>query len=433
MKRQFALLLLLSMQLPMTAMASDIKNATAMQGVPPTEQSQVTFANYRDQPFSRWAFRNTGAFFNTLNIARSGPIDQFKLRPDKKIERIAWQKPPGEHKTLSDLFAANDADAVVILRNKKLVFEQYFNGMQASDRHIWFSMTKSLVSTAAGLLVASGKLDVNASPADYIPELKGSGFVRVSIQNVLDHDTALAFKENYSDYSSEFFRFYAPALKMAYLPGAADVQPGSGVIYGVHNFVTDFVKPDTTLQPGAQFDYNSANADVLGWLVARVSGMPLHRFVQQNIWSKLRTEHDASIAADRALMAVATGGMNTTVRDAARFGQLLLQNGKYKGEQIVPRAWVDAIVNVDDRLTTNMKHNSKYQNADWQAYHNMWWVLDAEKEEFCAVGIHGQVIYINRSANMVAAWFSSQQIASSVNSEKFGKKLAAIREIANHY
>ena len=129
-------------------------------------------------------------------------------------------------------------------------------------------------------------------------------------------------------------------------------------------------------------------------------------------------------------MAVATGGMNTTVRDAARFGQLLLQSGKYKGEQIVPRTWIDAIVNVDDRLKANMQHNRKDQKANWQAYHNMWWVLDAEKEEFCAVGIYGQVIYINRSANMVAAWFSSQQVASAANSVKFANKLAAIRELA---
>lgn len=401
---------------------------TAMKGVPPSPHSQVTLENYRIQPFNHWSFRNTGAFFNTLDITREGKIYRYKTRENKTIASLGWREQ--QDKNLETLLAENDTDGFLVLKNNKILFERYFGGMQASDKHIWFSMTKSLVSSAAGILVEQGVLDVSKSPADYIPELKGSGFERVTVQQVLDHSSALDFKENYTDVTSEFARFYAPALNMGYMPGARDLAPGEDVIFGVHDFLSDYIKADTALNPGEAFDYNSANADVLGWLVARLSGMPLHEFIEQNIWSKLHTEHDAFIAADRAYMAVATGGMNSTLRDAARFGQMILQRGKYKGTQVVPVDWVDASLNLTETNKNNMRNNTKYKNMPWQAYHNMWWILDADKGEYAAVGIHGQVIYINRSANTVIAWFSSQQKASSANNPQFSTKLEVSREIA---
>ena len=78
-----------------------------------------------------------------------------------------------------------------------------------------------------------------------------------------------------------------------------------------------------------------------------------------------------------------------------------------------------------------MLSNAKYQGEPWLAYHNMWWILDAEAGEYCAVGIHGQVIYINRKANTAMAWFSSQPGASSAKNENFRAKLSAARALAS--
>jgi CubicO group peptidase (beta-lactamase class C family) len=291
-------------------------------------------------------------------------------------------------------------------------------------------MTKSLASTAFGLLVTAGKVDLQASPAKYIPELRGSGFERVTIQQVLDHTSAIDFKENYTDFESDFFRYYAPALNLAWLPGAADVQPEQAEIYGVHDFLSRFIKPDPALQPGEAFDYNSSNADVLGWLIARISGQPFHDFIQQSIWSRIGAEHDAFVAVDRAYMPVATGGMNSTLRDAARFGMLVRDRGEFNGEQVIPVAWVDASLQLDEAMQANMAANPKYGEDPWIAYHNMWWVLDDTAGEYCAVGVHGQVIYINRRADTVMAWFSSQPVASAAGNLDFQSKLKAARELA---
>jgi CubicO group peptidase (beta-lactamase class C family) len=397
-----------------------VANERAMIGVPPSTASQATQHNARQQPFSKWTFFNAGAPLNVVMIPRRGEI--HRLPSDRKARDFS---------SLDTTFRNNDADALVVIKGNRLMHEAYFDDPDyRHQQHIWYSMTKSLVSSAFGILVEQGKVDVSKSPAHYIPELKGSGFERVTIQNVLDHDSALDFKETYTDFSSDFFLHYAPALNMAFLPGARDVQPGTTDIYGVHDFLAKFIQPDMQLQPGEAFDYNSSNADVLGWLVARISGENLSDYIADNIWAKIGAEHDAYIAVDRAFMPVATGGMNTTARDAARFGMLIRDHGKFDGKQVLSKSWTDEILNTEPRIMANMKSSPKYQDEPWQSYHNMWWILDAEKGEFCAVGIHGQVIYINRSTDTVMAWFSSQAVASSARNPVFHAKLNAARALS---
>ena len=79
-----------------------------------------------------------------------------------------------------------------------------------------------------------------------------------------------------------------------------------------------------------------------------------------------------------------------------------------------------------------MKANPLYQEEFWTAYHNMWWILDDGKGEYCAVGSHGQVIYINRSTDTVMVWFSSQPGASAARNVNFRSKLKAARTLAKH-
>ena len=404
--------------------------AEPMQGIPPTSESQVTMKNHGTHPFMKWSFRNMGAPFNTVMIPRQGQI--VELPGPLKPALGQQQYPDGSGATISfdQLFERNHGDGVAIVQGTNLLHEKYFHGFNEHAHHIWYSMSKSLASTAFGLLVAERKVDLNASPADYIPELKGSGFERVSIQQVLDHATSLDFKENYTDLDSDFAKYYAPALNMIWLPGARDIQPGTVEVYGVHDFVSKFIKPDLNREPGDNFDYNSSNADVLGWLIARISGQSFQDYIQQHIWAKLGTEHDAAIVVDRAYMPVVTGGMNSTLRDALRFGMMVRDRGQYNGLQLIPADWIDESLNISDKLRSNMANNDWYGEEPWAAYHNMWWILDPQAGEYCAVGIHGQVIYINRKANTVMAWFSSQPGASAAKNKHFRAKLTAARALA---
>ncbi len=410
--------------------ASEAGETPIMEGAPPSKESQVTFKNYRQYPFNKWSFHNISAPFNMLTIPREGQVASLGEEDHAELGQLELTDGFGKTRTVEHILADTDTDGIVVLRDNAVLFERYYGDMNRHDHHIWFSATKSLVSTAIGILVEEGKIKLSDSPAKYIPELKGSGFERTTIQNVLNHSSAIDFKENYTDLDSDFLKYYGPALNLAYVPGGRDAQPESTSIYGVHDFLTHFVREDKALQPGEEFDYNSANADVIGWLVARVSGMPLHDFLQEEIWSRLGAEHDALIAVDRAYMPVATGGMTTTLRDAALFGQMILKRGQVNGQQVIPANWVDQSLRVSEKDTQKMKSNAKYQDNSWTAYKNMWWIIDHEQGEYAAVGVHGQVIYINRSANVVIAYFSSLPVASASRNPQFQSKLFAAQKIA---
>lgn len=401
-----------------------------MTTVPPKRDEQVTYKNYRTWPYSTWAFRNIGAVLHTVMVPRGGDIYRYPEKYDPSLGELKARDAEGNLKTVIQILEENHADGFLVLKDGAIRFEKYFNGLTKDYGHIWFSATKSLTSTAFGILVAQGKVNLNDSPAKYVPELKGSAFERVTIQQVLNHSTALAIKENYTDPNSDFVKYYGPALGLAFFPGAQDAQPEETEIYGIHDFVAKFVKPDPNLKPDEVFDYNSTNTDMLGWLLARVSGMTVDRFVQKHIWSKLETEHDASWVVDRACMATAGAGFVTTLRDAARFGDMILHRGKFHGKQIVPADWVDQTIQITEKDKERMRRNEKYQNDPYIAYKNMWWILDETKGEYMAVGIHGQVIYINRDAGVVIPFFSSQPGASAAGNKHFWSKISACRAIA---
>ncbi|WP_295904025.1 serine hydrolase [uncultured Vibrio sp.] len=413
---------------PSFAMAES--DVTIMEGFPPTEQSQVTFGNYRTAPYMEWSFRNAGAPLNTVMIPREGQIAPLTEKYNESIGDLPVTDFNGNKTTVMNVLENHHADSYLVLQGDEILFEKYFNGNTKQYQHIWFSATKSLTSTAFGILAAEHGIKLDESPVDYIPELKGSGFERVSFQNVLNHATAIDFEENYTDPEADFLKYYGPAMNMAKVPGGRDATPEDTEIYGIYDFLTKFIGENEELEPGHRFDYNSSNTDLLGWLISRISGMPYNEFVQQNIWSKLGTENDAYVAVDRAFLPVATGGINTTLRDAARFGSMILNEGKYNGQQIVPSEWVNASIDLNDSDYARMTNQPRYEGSEWVAYKNMWWVLDAEKGEYAAVGIHGQVIYINRSTETVIAYFSSQPDASAVNSVNFWSKMNATRAIA---
>jgi CubicO group peptidase (beta-lactamase class C family) len=410
---------------------SEPDSQSVMEGTPPTRDSQATMKNYRDYPFSGWTFQNMGAPLNIVMIPRGGDIAELNQPSNQALGKKIFIDKTGAEMTLEDLFKVHFARGMILIQDDKVLYEKYFDGFGPHKQHIWFSMSKSLASAALGILVEQGKIDVKKSPAHYIPELKNSGFERVTIQNLLDMATSIDFKETYTDMTSDFALKYAVAMNMGWLPGARDAQPESTEIYGVHDFLSKYIKPNKELEPGTDFDYNSSNADVIGWLISRVSGQPYEQFISQKIWSKLGMEHDAYFTVDRAFMPVVTGGMNSTLRDAARFALMIKNEGKVNNKQLIPSAWINSALNINEKLKSHMTANPKYGEESWEAYHNMWWILDGEKGEFCATGIHGQVIYINRSKNTVMVWFSNQPGAAAPKNINYQSKLNAARSLVN--
>lgn len=422
--RQYALLILLTI-------ISNLSNAQkVMDGFPPSRESQVTSFNYRDYPKSKWSFRNMAAPMHALMIPREGSVHVFKEAGNDKIGQTKIRKDT----TFENVFDNNEADAVIVIRNNTILFEKYWNGFSRHYQHIWFSMTKSLTSSAFGILVAQNKVDLKASPVKYVPELKGTPWERTTIQDVLNMSAALGFQESYTDTANLFYKYYGNAS--TFFPSVnADDDPKTAKVLGTYDFLTRIATQNNNLQAGVKFEYSSPNVDVISWIISNITGKTYNEFIQENIWSKIGAEHDAYVNIDRSYTAVATGGMNSTLRDLALFGISILDRGKIDGRQIIPQNWVDETIKITQADKDRYLRNDVYVPAKmpWVAYKNYWWILDEIKGEYCAIGIHGQVLYINRSANLVIAYFSSQPNAGSVASKEFLPKLHACRELSKTF
>lgn len=403
-----------------------------MDGFPPTRESQVTLKNYRTYPYSQWSFRNTGAPLHVIMVPRSGAVYSFNELPDKTIANFTTVDTDGKASTFENIFKDFYADGVIVTKNNSVLYENYWNGLTRDYQHIWFSATKSMTSTALGILVEQGKIDLSASPARYIPELKGSAYERSTIQDVLNMSTALGFQEEYVDTASFYQKFYAPLNGLNYSP-----KPESEVmtadVWGSYDFLAKKATSNKEMKPGYKFEYNSTNTDVAGWLISRISGKSFADFIHENIWAYIGAEHDAYLTVDRAYMGVAMGGMNTTLRDAALFGNLILNRGYIGGKQIVPASWVDETLKLNKEDKERFARSDVSTRTPWVGYKNFWWILDETKGEYCGLGVQGQLIYINRSANMVIAYFSSQPLTSVTSSSVYKavySKLNACRGLA---
>ena len=150
---------------------------------------------------------------------------------------------------------------------------------------------------------------------------------------------------------------------------------------------------------GAAFEYRSIETDVLAFCLERVAGKRLPQILSEEIWQKLGMEESANFTVDPAGYALASGGLNATLRDYARFGQMVLQNGA----EIVPEAYV-----VQTRNGNHKIFPAPYNIALPQgAYRNQFWIEDRTEQAIMCRGVFGQLIYISWKYNMVLVKLSS--------------------------
>lgn len=152
------------------------------------------------------------------------------------------------------------------------------------------------------------------------------------------------------------------------------------------------------------------NTDVLGWLISRVTGQPLTEVLSEKIWSKMGADMDAYFTVDSIGTPFAGGGLNAGLRDMARLGQMMLDDGKLAGEQIVPEAVIANIRVGGDRRAFA---DAGYSFLQGWSYRSMWWITHNDHGAFMARGVHGQSLYIDPEADMAIARFASHPVAGN--------------------
>lgn len=365
-----------------------------MQGFPPAPEMQVTLANWRTRPYSAWAFHHVRELVPTAAIPTAGGPAFQQARSD--VTRLTFQDPAGAERRVGDVLAATETDGLVVLRGGRLVAEYYDNGYDGTRPHILFSVSKSVTSLLAGILTERGLLDPDAAVAVLIPEIAPSAYAGATVRHVLDMTVSTTFSEEYLNAQGDYIRYRRAT---GWNPPANDLEPGD-----LRSFLA-------TLQPaktrhGEVYHYVSPNSDLLGWLIERAAGRPYADLLSELIWAPMGAEREADITVDRLGAPRTAGGISATVRDLARLGELVRRGGVARNRQIVPRWWIDDIFSGGD--PTAWQKGDLKQLFPEGNYRSKWYQTGATTGAICAIGIHGQWLYIDPESETVIAMVSSQ-------------------------
>jgi CubicO group peptidase (beta-lactamase class C family) len=173
-------------------------------------------------------------------------------------------------------------------------------------------------------------------------------------------------------------------------------------------------------------NYVSIDTHVIGMVLRRATGKSVLEYLNENLWSKMGVKESIYYVTDEQGVAFVLGGLNMRTRDYARFGQLFLQDGQWLGQQVLPKEWVRA----------STANSAPASLTDEQGYGYQWWLPEQADEEFFAIGIYGQYIYVNRKLNVVIAKNSAHREFRDDGKEGFVIKnttIEAFRAMAGHY
>jgi CubicO group peptidase (beta-lactamase class C family) len=151
----------------------------------------------------------------------------------------------------------------------------------------------------------------------------------------------------------------------------------------------------------------------------------LATLLETEIWSRLATRHDAAIVVDRVGFPYVGAGMNACARDLVHFGLMMMNDGVIDGRQVVPAAWIADTVNGDS--TSKECFERAYGDFPGWHYRNQVWVASSEPAVMLAIGIHGQLIYMDKGLNLIIVMLRSQPQPFDMNLEP--QTLAAVRAI----
>lgn len=384
--------------------ASDPRELGWMRGTPPAADKRIRFAddNFLRFPQIRWSLSHMRELVPTVNVWRGeGPASALGQPGDgAAIDALSFTDMNGRARRWDESLFDTYTDGVVVLHKGRLVYERYLGALQPHVPHSCFSITKSYAATLCAALVHEGVLDDRRLVPHYLPEMQGTAYADATLRQVMDMQIGVAYSELYSD----------PRAHVWDYSRAGGLRPRPAGYSGPESFYDYLV----TLQPegahGQAFAYKTVNTELMAWIMKRVTGVPLADMLSQRIWSPTGCEQDGYISVDPIGVPMGGGGLCASLRDLARFGELMRREGDWQGRQVLPAAVVQDIARGDDPAKFA---KAGYTLLPGYSYRSMWWVTHNELGAYEARGIHGQRLYVAPGAQMVVAKFGSHPVAAS--------------------
>lgn len=386
--------------------ASDPNALGWMQGSPPAPDKVIRFEDdeFLKFPRNRWALSHMRELVPTVNIWR-GPRRSYDLgtpaaTDEVTIDELIFDDLEGRRRCWADSLADTYTDGIAILHRGRLVYERYRGALRPELPHACFSITKSYAATLAATLVYEGVLDQNRTVLHYLPEMAGTAYADATLRQVLDMQIGVAYSELYSDPAAQIWDYTRAG-------GLRPRPPGYRGAGSFHEFLLTLRKEG---EHGKAFAYKTVNTELLCWVMHRASGRPLAELLSRRLWSRLECEEDGYLSVDSTGVAMGGGGLAATLRDLARFGEMMRCDGASPDRQIIPES---VVANIRRGSDPKKFAAAGYALLGGYSYRDMWWVTHNEHGAFEARGIHGQRLYVAPGAEMVVARFASHPVAAS--------------------
>ncbi|PGE97950.1 6-aminohexanoate hydrolase [Bacillus pseudomycoides] len=366
--------------------------------VSPSKEN-VTKENWLQDPYLRWSYTHMKELALTSEV-KNNP-EQVSPFPTalQNLDDFSVKKENGGNIPLKKLLDENKTDAFVVVHNGKLVYEHYFNGYKQNEPHGMASLAKVFTGALVQSLTEEGLINVHKTAETYVKELRNTPFGKATIQQLMDMQVSAEYPTH---------GYIQPGLENqdAQLYLASNILPRAKNYDGPMKIYDMLREAKETASPGTAFSYNNGSSETLGWIIRTVTGKSLAENVSERIWSKIGMEENAYYVTDETGVEQASAGLNATARDMARFGQLILHNGRYHDVQVLPSSISESVKSVQEGELA-------IGPGAPISYHNQWWIPHNEQGAFEVLGSYGQCLYIDPNANMVIVHFSSNASPSS--------------------
>jgi CubicO group peptidase (beta-lactamase class C family) len=279
-------------------------------------------------------------------------------------------------------------DGLVVIKGGALIYENYARGYGPDTKHLSWSVAKSISSSLLGVALHRGALSLDDSICKHLPEYADHASCAITVKHVLTFGTGLAWQEGYED-------------------GVYSASSVISMFFGVghRDHLAHILGHRLAAPPGTAWTYSTGDAE----LASAIAKRALHHLSPAaDFWSTLFDRIGMGVTFEEDAKGTPNGGSHVfaTPRDFAKFGFLMLNDGCWDGQRILPETWVK------DATTPSEVFSADANPRNTVASGYMWWLNravrdnpqpwpDAPSDTYSAIGHWGQVIIVIPSEDLV--------------------------------
>ena len=356
-----------------------------------------------DADINTLTFHSIDAMFDVIRVPTAGQPTRLEEHPAKLDFSYQFE---GQTIAAEDFLERTYTNALLVIKNDRIVFERYLNNTTPQTHFLSMSMAKSVTSLLIGMAISDGAItSVNDPIVKYVPELVGTGYDGVTIRQALMMRSGVDWNERY-DFGKE--------SPMQRLHNAA-------VVENRIRFTEPALHATRAHAPGEVFNYSTLETGVLGLVLEHAVKRPLPEYMADRWWKRAGMQSEGFWLADGPPgigKAVNGMGFNAVLRDYGRIGLMMLHRGKANSIQLVPENWVSE--------STRPERSEPAIPGQARGYQYQWWTFTGS-DAYSAIGLQGQFLYVDPKTQTVVvklSYFPPGERRADAETEAFLRRIS---------